>query len=195
MIMSPQIGLHDNIAVLDFNDEYANLIISNNISYENQSSGVSILPSIVKEIVIRGVFLKQLIKCQQQLDNLLHSYCESRLNILKQILVCLYGTSGLIWNRYSNVKLFEVINKLSQEILLKTKDIVQNSGFELIYADTDAAFLKKKVATREDFEKIKNVIAKETGLDLTLEFYYKYLVLLYIEADDKMQAGLKNNNN
>jgi DNA polymerase elongation subunit (family B) len=32
------------------------------------------------------------------------------------------------------------------------------------------------------------VITKETSLDLTLEFHYKYLVLLYIEADDKMEA-------
>jgi DNA polymerase elongation subunit (family B) len=71
---------------------------------------------------------------------------------------------------------------------LQTKDIVQSAGFELIYADTDAIFLKKKNATRKDFEEIKNVIAKETGLDLTLEFYYKYMVLLYIEADEKMEA-------
>jgi DNA polymerase elongation subunit (family B) len=32
------------------------------------------------------------------------------------------------------------------------------------------------------------VITKETSLDLTSEFHYKYLVLLYIEADDKMEA-------
>jgi DNA polymerase elongation subunit (family B) len=55
-------------------------------------------------------------------------------------------------------------------------------------ADTDAVFLKKKDATRVDFEKVQNRIAKETGLDLTLEFHYKFLVLLYIEADDKMEA-------
>jgi DNA polymerase elongation subunit (family B) len=65
---------------------------------------------------------------------------------------------------------------------------VQDAGFDLIYADTDAVFLKKKDATKVDFEKVKNTIAKETGLDLTLEFHYKFLVLLHIEADDKMEA-------
>src|SRR5919106_1586542 len=35
MIISPQIGLDDNVAVLDFNDEYANIITRHNISYEN----------------------------------------------------------------------------------------------------------------------------------------------------------------
>ena len=195
MIISPMIGLHENVAVLDFNDEYANIITRNNISYENISSDNSaenkhapaIFPSIVEELVTRRVYLKQLLKTQQP-DSILYSYCETQLDILKQILVCLYGTSGSIWNRYSNVQVFEEINKLSREILLKTKDIVQRAGFELIYADTDAVFLKKKDASREDFEKIMNELIRETRLEMTLEFHYKFLVLLYIEADDKLEA-------
>jgi DNA polymerase family B len=195
MIISPEIGLHENVAVLDFNDEYANIITRNNISYENISNdnfaenkhALAILPSIVEELVARRVYLKQLLKAQQ-LDSILYSYCETQLNILKQILVCLYGTSGSIWNRYSNVQVFEEINKLSREILLKTKDIVQRAGFELIYAETDAVFLKRTDATREDFEKIMNELIRETGLKMTLKFHYKFLVLLYIEADDKLEA-------
>ena len=34
MIVSPEIGIHENVAVLDFNDEYANLVLRHNISYE-----------------------------------------------------------------------------------------------------------------------------------------------------------------
>lgn len=49
-------------------------------------------------------------------------------------------------------------------------------------------FLKKKDATRKDIEKIMEELVKETGLQMTLEFYYEFLVLLYIEADDKMEA-------
>jgi DNA polymerase elongation subunit (family B) len=39
---------------------------------------------------------------------------------------------------------FEEINKISREILIKTKDIVQQLGYELVYADTDSVFLKRK---------------------------------------------------
>ena len=82
---------------------------------------------------------------------------------------------------------------------MQTNDIVQRDGFELIYADTDAVFLKKKNATREDYEEIMKQLIQETGLEMTLEFHYKFLVLLYIEADDKMEArkhyfGLTYNN-
>jgi DNA polymerase elongation subunit (family B) len=201
MIISPEIGLHENVAVLGFGNEYANLIINNNISLENDYNGatecdrrssnddqMAILPSIMKDIVTRRMYLKQLFKNEVESDSLFCTYCRTRLEILKKILVCLYGTSGSIWNGFSNVSVFEEINRLSRQILLKTKDFVQNSGFELIYADTDAVFLKKKDATKSDYEEIMNKLIKETGLEMTLEFYYKFLVLLYVEADEKMEA-------
>jgi hypothetical protein len=49
-------------------------------------------------------------------------------------------------------------------------------------------FLKKKDATRKDFENIMHELINEIGLEMTLEFQYKFLVLLYIEADEKMDA-------
>jgi hypothetical protein len=33
-----------------------------------------------------------------------------------------------------------------------------------------------------------NSISKETGLDVSLELHYKYLVLLHVEADEKLEA-------
>jgi DNA polymerase elongation subunit (family B) len=70
-------------------------------------------------------------------DSLEYVWCEQRVNSLKNILVCLYGSTGSLWNRYGNVLAFEEINKLSREILIKTKDIVQGLGYELVYADTE----------------------------------------------------------
>jgi DNA polymerase family B len=34
MIISPQIGLHENVVTLDFDSEYAYLIVNHNLSYE-----------------------------------------------------------------------------------------------------------------------------------------------------------------
>jgi DNA polymerase elongation subunit (family B) len=199
MIVSPEVGLHENVAVLDFNDEYANLVLRHDISYETLTNNhdthrsstdnqMGLLPEIMNEIVTRRIHFKKQLKEKLEPNSLFYNHCEIRLEVLKQILVCLYGTSGSIWNRYSNVRVFEEINKLSRQILLKTKDIVQSSGFELIYADTDAVFLKRKGATKTDYENIMNELIRETGLNMTLEYHYKFLVLLYIEADEKMEA-------
>lgn len=97
----------------------------------------------------------------------MNGFCVSnRIDTLKNILVSLYGTSGSFWNRFANVETFEEINRLSREILIKTKDIVQENGFELLYADTDSVFLKKIGAP------MKSTRMLRTSLQEKLEFRY-----------------------
>ena len=50
-----------------------------------------------------------------------YAWYDQRVNSLKNILVCLYGSTGSLWNRYGNVLAFEEINKLSRDILIKTR--------------------------------------------------------------------------
>src|SRR6266516_2938297 len=114
--------------------------------------------------------------------------CEQRIAALKSILVCLYNTTGSLWNRFANVGVFEKINRLSREILIKTKDVVQAHCFELVYADTDSVFLKKSSASLKDFECVKDALTRETGLPMSLEHHYKFVVLLPLEADQRMEA-------
>lgn len=93
----------------------------------------------------------------------------------------------IFWTRYSNVLALEEINKISREVLIKTKDIVQELGFELVYADTDSVFLKKQDASRLDYENVTDVLIRETGLPISLQHHYKFLMLLPLEADEKMK--------
>jgi len=55
----------------------------------------------------------------------------------------------------------------------------------LLYADTDSVFLKKEGAPIEDYE---NILSKETGIRISIEQYYKFLVLLPIEASESMEV-------
>jgi DNA polymerase elongation subunit (family B) len=168
MIFSPRVGLHENVVVLDYENEYANLILKNNLSYEtvrstedgriirNRKDIPGLLPTILESVLKRRIFFKDLQKTFVINTNEWH-WCEHRIVALKDILVSLYGTTGSFWNRFANVEAFEEINRLSREILIKTKDIVQEQGFELIYADTDSVFLKKQDASRVDYEGASNI--------------------------------------
>ena len=100
----------------------------------------------------------------------------------------MYGTTGSIWNRFGNVFGFEEINRPAREVLLKPKDIIQQLGFELVYADTDSVFPKKDSATRSDYENVLEILSSETGLSISLDYHYKFLVLLPLEADEKIEA-------
>ncbi len=65
---------------------------------------------------------------------------------------------------------------------------MQGLGFELVYADTDSVFLKKSGASLDDYEYMKEILEREAGLPISVEHYYKFLVLLPLEADEKMEA-------
>ena len=199
MIISPQTGLHENVVVLDYDNQYANLIVSHNLSYETVLSNVEqgnkssnkkgLLPTVVEKYLNRRLHFEDLSKELPE-ESKEYLWCQQRIDSLKNILVCLYGTTGSLWNRYGNVLVFEEINRLSREILIKTKDIVQKLGYELIYADTDSVFIKNSsgIATTDQYEKIVNILRKETGLPISIEHNFKFLVLLPLEANEKIEA-------
>jgi DNA polymerase elongation subunit (family B) len=153
----------------------------------NTNDKAALLPTVLERVLKGRIFFKNLQKTLAiNTDEWL--WCEQRIVALKDILVSLYGTTGSYWNRFANVAAFEEINRLSREVLIKTKDIVQGLGFYLVYADTDSVFLKKNSASLEDFENVNEILAREVGLPISLEHHYKFLVLLPLEADEKMEA-------
>src|SRR5207253_2774656 len=98
MIFSPQIGLHENVVVLDYENEYANLILKNNLSYEtitsaengtimtNSKDKPGLLPTVLERVLRGRIFFKNLQKTLAiNTDEWL--WCEQRIVALKDILV------------------------------------------------------------------------------------------------------------
>jgi hypothetical protein len=57
----------------------------------------------------------------------------------------------------------------------------------MIYADTDSVFIKKpneRIQT-DQYEKLLNILRKETDLPISLEHDFKFLVLLPLEVSEK----------
>jgi DNA polymerase elongation subunit (family B) len=189
MIISPKIGLHENVLALDYDSEYANLIVNHNLSYETVGGGEAkkgLLPTVVEQFLKRRSYFKRLLK-ELPKDSTEYVCCEQRVNSLKNILVCLYGSTGSLWNRFGNVLAFEEINRLSREVLIKTKDIVQGLGYELVYADTDSVFIKRTDSAK-DYNEVIEILSKQTGLSISSDYHYKFLVLLPLEADERIEV-------
>jgi DNA polymerase elongation subunit (family B) len=198
MIISPQTGLHENVIVLDYDSEYANLIVNHNLSYEtisqkgeqiDKSQTKGLLPTVVKKFLNRRLHFKEMLNEFPE-ESKEYLWCQQRIDSLKHILVCLYGTSGSLWNRFGNVSVFEEINKLSREVLLKTKDIVQKLGFEVIYADTDSVFIKdsRLPVTTDRYAQVIDTLRRETGIPISIEHNFKFLVFLPLEAIERIEA-------
>jgi len=79
--------------------------------------------------------------------------------------------------------------------LIKTKGIVQGLGYELLYADTDSVFIKGKdtitiptATTTNGNQQVVEVLCKETDLSISIDYNYKFLVLLPLKADENIET-------
>jgi len=194
LVMSPVLGLHENVAELDFESMYPNLIVRYNISYENtgpkgvkEGSRPGFLPELTRRFLERRLYFKRLRRSLPE-DSLEYLWCDQRQKALKMILVCIYGFSGCDVNRYGNVYTFLEINNRAREVLARTINIALREGFQVVYADSDSIFVKKSGASREDYERLARLITEETGLRMTLDHHYRFIVFLPLKTRPSMQA-------
>ncbi len=189
IILAPQIGqIHANVAELDFESQYPHLIVSHGLSYETVTpDGVAattapLLTHVTKDTLDRRLWFKRH-RQHHPRNSVEWQWCEQRQLALKMILVCLYGTSGCCWNRFGNVLCFEEINHQSRKVIVQTKNLVQQNGFEVIYADTDSLFVKKPTATRAEYDALSQKISRHIELPIALDHHYKFLLMLPLESD------------
>jgi len=194
LVIAPKAGLHENVAELDFESMFPSIMVKHNISYETvspdgiDSSHKGLLPALIETILYRRLRLKHLRnKFPEGSQEWL--WCENRQKALKEILVCIYGYSGCFANRFGNVRCYEETNRLARETLLKAINIALDRGFSVIYGDSDSLFVKKPEASREDYAELADTLSSATGLPITLNRHYKFIVFLKQKAKPHAEAA------
>lgn len=193
MLQTPIPGLYENIAVLDFESMFPNIIVKYNVSYETvdlyrvRFKPRGLLVDVVEPFLKRRLYYKRI---KEKLDEPYRTMADQRQSELKMLLVSSYGYSGNNYNRFGNTLTYEWINRISREIMNNVYKITRENGFKIIYSDTDSIFVQKKNADIKDFEKLSDKIERETKLPIKVDRLYKFLVLLPMKID-KMLGGSK----
>ena len=194
MLFSPQVGLHENVAALDFESMFPNIIVKRNVSYETVTEeGVrtdlpGFMGGFTGEFLDRRLYFKHL-RRQYPRGSREWWLCQQRQAALKLMLVVVYGYSGCYANRFANVRVFQEINRQARHGMVKALNVALRHGYDVIYGDTDSLFMKRPGATRRDFEELAEVISEEVGLPMGLDRHFRYLVLLNKSTDTSMVAS------
>jgi len=192
LVLSPKVGLHENVGVLDFESMFPNIIVHSNISYETVGPRAVDKPGFLcgftKRFLERRLHFKRLRKRYPE-GSRERMWCEQRQLALKIALVCIYGYSGCPVNRFGNVRVFQEINRIARETLVESMSTAQKRGFEIVYGDSDSLFVRKPDATRKDYEALTREIERITGLPIKFERHFRFLVLLSRSSDRRMQAA------
>jgi DNA polymerase elongation subunit (family B) len=90
--------LHEDVLALDYDSEYANLIVNHNLSYETVGGGEArkgLLPTVVGRFLKRRQHFKKKLLKEIPKDSEEYVCCEQRVNSLK------YTCLPLWFNRFS----------------------------------------------------------------------------------------------
>jgi len=189
--MTPEAGrLHENVAALDFDSQYPNIILRSNLSYESPSGGgggMGILPEVIGPCLERRLRLKK-VKRMLPAGSRERLYCEQRVDALKMILVTAYGIAGCCRNRFGNVVAFEEINRRSRDCMLRAKAAAESRGFHIVYSNVDSLFVRRKGAAAADYEALAAEIAAATGMPISLDKHFRFVAFLPLKSDPSSSA-------
>lgn len=198
LIFQPKIGYHEQVAELDFVSMYPTIMVEHNVSPEtvNCRCCVSeqarelvpeleyricgkregIVPSTLRTVVKKRKKYKQLKKRLKKLKDPRWELYDHRQNALKWMLVTCFGYLGYKNARFGRIEAHESVNAYSRDAILKAKEMAEDKGYEFIHAIVDCMWIKKEGATEADYEQLALEVSKATGIDLSLEGIYNWIL-------------------
>jgi len=159
-VYTPEAGLHDNIALLDFKSLYPTVMVSHNISpdtlnleecedrftledfdYDFCQDEQGFFPELVEELVKDRSEIKQKINELEE-DSPDYKSLDNRQKAEKILANSFYGYLGYSGARWYSRECAEATTYLGREYINDTIGIAEEMGFEVVYGDTDSVFLR-----------------------------------------------------
>ncbi|KAK2155699.1 hypothetical protein LSH36_233g04020 [Paralvinella palmiformis] len=206
LVLEPKRGFYDKfILLLDFNSLYPSIIQEYNICFTtitrtptntqeddaNEELNLElpdpdlepgILPTEIRKLVQSRRQVKQLMKAPDLAPETYMQY-DIRQKALKLTANSMYGCLGFTFSRFFAKPLAALVTGKGREILLKTKDLVQNMNLDVIYGDTDSIMINTNCTDIEQVFKLGNKVKNEVNklyrlLEIDIDGVFKTMLLL-----------------
>lgn len=211
LVFQPKMGYHEHVAELDFVSMYPTIMVEHNISPETVNcrcciaTGAreivpelgyricgrreGIVPATLRPVVRKRWKYKRLKKQLKKAGHPDWAIYDHRQNALKWMLVTCFGYLGYKNARFGRIEAHEAVNAFSRDAILLAKGIAEAKGYEFIHALVDCMWLKKTGSTEEDYEHLAAEIACTTGIDLSLEGVYNWILFPASKVDPRMPTA------
>jgi DNA polymerase I len=206
IVLKPEPGLHENIAVLDFKSMYPNIMITYNLSPDTYvpskepipPCGVYETPEVkhrfrkepagfYKEVLSYLINVREEIRSKMKKispESVEYRVLDARQKAVKVITNASYGYAGWIGARWYIKPVAEAATAWGRYIILNAIKMAEESGLKVVYGDTDSIFLKHET---EKIEKLSKEIQEKLGLEIKPDKVY---VRIFFTEAKKRYAGL-----
>ncbi|MCZ7391851.1 MAG: DNA polymerase domain-containing protein [Candidatus Methanoperedens sp.] len=189
LVIEPKVGLHENAFEIDFASLFPNIMVKHNISPETVLCGccpdsekrvpfthynicqqrTGLIPRVLKPLIERRITYKKRINdCPSRAEEY-----EMKQNILKWLLVTSFGYMGFNKARFGRIECHESITAYGREILLRTIELAEGMGFEILHGIVDSLWVKGS-----EPEKLCELASREIGIPLELKGEFRWIVFL-----------------
>ncbi|CAG1004918.1 DNA polymerase, archaea type [Methanosarcinales archaeon] len=189
LVIEPKVGLHENAFEVDFASLFPNIMVNHNISpetvlctccpdsqkrvpfthYNICQQHIGLIPRVLKPLIERRMTYKRRIISEPERAQ---EY-EMKQNILKWLLVTSFGYMGFNKARFGRIECHESITAYGREILLRTIEIADSTGFEILHGIVDSLWVKGL-----NPEKLCETVSREIGIPLELKGEFRWIVFL-----------------
>jgi len=202
-IFAPEVGIHENVHELDFSSLYPNIICTRNVSpdvircdcHSSREDVPEIGYSICEEKGYLVDVLQPIIDARDEIKNEIKqesqrsdpdqerlNELEGRSSALKWILVACFGYQGFSNAKFGRIECHEAINAIAREILLNTKQRLEEAGWKVLHGIVDSIWVTHDPATpdseRDDLQTLAAEITESQQILLEHEAEYEWVAFV-----------------
>ncbi|MGD0495912.1 MAG: DNA polymerase domain-containing protein [Candidatus Bathyarchaeia archaeon] len=206
LVLQPEPGLHENIAVLDFKSMYPNLMINYNLSPDTYVSPKDPLPAggafeapevnhrfrreppgFYKEVLSYLIEVRDEIRPKMSKlkpGSVEYRVLDARQKAVKILTNASYGYAGWIGARWYVKPVAEAAAAWGRHTILTAIEMAKEEKLKVVYGDTDSIFVENRP---EKVEKLSREIKEKMGLEVKPDEIY---VRIFFTEAKKRYAGL-----
>jgi DNA polymerase II len=192
LVFQPPIGVWEEVAEIDFVSMYPTIMVRHNISPETmlcRCCPEPVVPEAGYNICRKreGLVpktLRPILQLRNELKSRItsgHPKCplyKAMRQALKWILVTCFGYMGYKNARFGCIEAHEAITAFGRDKLLSAKECSEEMGFQVLHGLTDSLWISGPEVTREKIEALLEEIGKRTGVSISLEGVYHWIIFL-----------------
>jgi DNA polymerase II len=198
MVYQPTVGLHRDVGGIDFVSMYPGIMVRFNISPEvprakNDLEPAPGEPGIVPQTLLP--LLNKRLKLKRALLTLNKYDCrrpvyQALASAHKLLLVTCFGYLGYKNARFGRIEAHEAVTAYGREALLRAKEAAEDLDYEILHMYVDGLWVRKQgCKTPADFEALLADITERTGLPISLDGVYRWVVFLPSRVNDRVPVA------
>ena len=207
LVYQPLIGLHQDVAEIDFISMYPSIMVRFNISPETvgqESPTAELIPELALVVeqdhpglVPRTLapLLKKRLALKARLADLpawhpRRASYKAYASAHKWLLVTCFGYLGYKNARFGRIEAHEAVTAFGREVLLRAKETAEDMGFTVLHMYVDGLWVKREgLSQPSDFQPLLAEIAGRTGLPIALDGIYRWVAFLPSRQDERVPVA------